>query len=354
MEHLMEHRTTANHTLRLLGVNQQTLVLHVPKAAGSSLFADLRKLVGSAAGRERCRDKQHQHAYCECCFRRMQKPGAFHITMFRSPRAHILSQFMMSANSSWGSKITDRYAKANPLAPRMPAIGADGDWRRPFVAWLRHFARWRAGSGRAELQWTPAKSGGDFDVYNPISLQARQLSCDGHGNAAKHLDYVGNVAHHATSSAPPYYGADLALALASLDALESVGVVELYHESVCLMGFQLRHSLSKGCACDERTSEAKSAHHYSHGVISHDARSFAETDEASALMDALAAVDAHVYREALRRVLTGLKHVEGATGKPLLRCVDWDKLSTHTHYLYGNGSLSEARWKREGRHVRWP
>ena len=50
-------------------------------------------------------------------------------------------------------------------------------------------------------------------------------------------------------------------------------------------------------------------------------------------MDALGAVDAHVYREALRRVIVGLRHVEHATGESLLACVDWEQLDSWTSYL---------------------
>ena len=98
-----------------------------------------------------CNLAPYHHSNCECCFRAMYRSGTFHVTMLRSPRAHILSQYLYSANSTWGQRNSKAFAKMHPSAMKMPAIGANGEWREPYRKWLR-----LRGDGTAMIEWTPA------------------------------------------------------------------------------------------------------------------------------------------------------------------------------------------------------
>ena len=141
-----------------------------------------------------------------------------------------------------------------------------------------------------------------FDTYNPISLQARVLSCNRTQAGYDHQDYIGNAAHHASrSDPPPSYGANRMLALEALGLIQSVGVVELYRESLCLMEFQVRGNLPSGCTCEEprRRREVKNA-----SEVLHDVRQISDNEEEAKLMDVLAKPDTHVYRESLMVCVT--------------------------------------------------
>ena len=52
-------------------------------------------------------------------------------------------------------------------------------------------------------------------------------------------------------------------------------------------------------------------------------------------LDAMTAVDAALFAAALRLLLGRLRTVEAATGKPLLRCLDWAALWRSTRYVPG-------------------
>ena len=57
-------------------------------------------------------------------------------------------------------------------------------------------------------------------------------------------------------------------------------------------------------------------------------------------IDAHTAVDAQLFAAALRLVLGRLRTVEEATGKEVLKCIDWMKLKEATAYIPGLWSSS--------------
>ena len=59
------------------------------------------------------------------------------------------------------------------------------------------------------------------------------------------------------------------------------------------------------------------------------------SDKVIAQIDEHTTVDAQLFAAALRLLLGRLRRVEEMSGKELLRCIDWHRLHTTTHYIAG-------------------
>ena len=147
----------------------------------------------------------------------------------------------------------------------------------------------------------------------------------------------------------------LQAALASLRRLEWVGLTDLMSESLCLLHYQANGSLPAACVCADEDHGAAGATGGDVGGASGGDVSrvgggklgaWTETrsrkrDPASlpapllAKLDEMTAVDAALFAVALRLLLGRLRTVEAATGKPILRCVEWAALWRSTRYVPG-------------------
>ena len=200
--------------------NQSALLVfvHIPKAAGTSALSDLRH-------------RGYRTSYfsqAEPCLRDVycRAKGATHVTLLRSPRDHILSQYHMCRDSEWG-----RLHASSAL----PAT---------FEAWLDHFL---APNSTSQLD--------AFNCYNPWNMQARALTCSvASGSEAcrnsleqtfvQRCEQWGSELHRPSrvdSLEPP-----VPSALSSLDSMvQLAGVVELYSESWCLLELRMRRELQQ-------------------------------------------------------------------------------------------------------------
>merc|ERR1719161_2827293 len=109
--------------------------MHIPKAAGSSFEIDSRKILGNSNS-----DEKHSCAW----------PNANVATLLRSPRSHVLSEYMHCKSSP-----DHRYA-----------------WHQisstPFHDWVQNWLQ--VGEGGSE---ETAK----YCCYNPTNMQKRFITC---------------------------------------------------------------------------------------------------------------------------------------------------------------------------------
>ena len=319
--------------------NQSALLVfvHIPKAAGTSALSDLRH-------------RGYRTSYfsqAEPCLRDVycRAKGATHVTLLRSPRDHILSQYHMCRDSEWG-----RLHASSAL----PAT---------FEAWLDHFL---APNSTSQLD--------AFNCYNPWNMQARALTCSvASGSEAcrnsleqtfvQRCEQWGSELHRPSrvdSLEPP-----VPSALSSLDSMvQLAGVVELYSESWCLLELRMRRELHQRtrklppeCNCARLRSREKSdsapprtakegirsgklnrtaqpLSFVTHDVRHHDWQSELQP-RVLRKMDALSKTDSLVYVHALRNLLAQLRTVEREHNTTILCSERLQLLRERTAYLPG-------------------
>jgi hypothetical protein len=275
--------------------SQKVLVHHIPKTAGASLVLALNQTGDMDDG---------LWPRYEQCLSVLRTPVNFVATMLRSPRSHVISQYTECRDDEWGKALTKGTA-----FPRSGEVTAD------LAKWVKHFnsTSWR-------------RKGFDFGCYSPFNMQARALVCEqsgitplskgGRTDTLKNID-TENVVHHAfhhSDAVPPVHKALLNLEY----QVESVGVMELFEESWCLLQYQLHQKLpSKGCRCGEY--EDLVLPHELHGVAKASKVDVTDVDDQTIQhIDALTTQDAVVYDKAVSLLLQRLRSVELTTGEALL------------------------------------
>ena len=225
------------------------------------------------------------------------------VVLFREPRAHVLSQYFECRDSPWGRTQTD-----NTSFPRQMT---KGDPYAGFKAWVQHFAA--ASDPRLEMrrvhgQMKMAYPQIDFGCYDPRNMQARYATCTCERNCA----------HHLVSPKPTK-----ARAAAGLAALDVVGLIEHFDASVCLVMDAAGIELPDACFCDSNASLAAEVvnkpperYHIAHGVHRH---SPDDLDAATLrTVDALTALDRHVYKAARKIFFRDVSGVEARLGRKML------------------------------------
>ena len=81
----------------------------------------------------------------------LYKSSDFMVSILRSPREHVLSQYLECRYDEWGKRTTN--GTGFPLNGTNVIAG--------FKTWLSHFS---------SPEWRPSR--GDFNCYNPINMQA--------------------------------------------------------------------------------------------------------------------------------------------------------------------------------------
>ena len=119
--------------------------MHIAKTAGSSFERDLRKWAVPTRSGEFCAVRVLNDSV------RLAVPSTLHVTLLRTPRAHVLSQYLMCTHRSPWITAFDR---PDCLTPR------SGNATAGLLAWVSHFA-----SG-----WTPRS--GEFPKWFPEEWHA--------------------------------------------------------------------------------------------------------------------------------------------------------------------------------------
>jgi hypothetical protein len=257
---------------RLRG-NKQVAFLHVPKAGGTSLEHFMTQLLpkDTLLRLPAVWPKNKQHYWpdtvynTEVCKDDLFDPQNFNVVLLREPGNRSVSQFLQC-----------RYIDVHFAFPIMPD-------RDAFPLWLSHFA---------DKTWRPgARNLRDFDCFNPIDAQTRQLarSCL---RSPRHL----------YPAAWPMSSSDLESAEQALTQFDFVGVQELYALSLCILTYKLTGSTASLPAWCGDPSASFEVSRKRHGL-----------PNPSSITDFLSAAD----RENLRKI-TRLDSALYATARRLL------------------------------------
>lgn len=232
---------------------------HIPKTSGYSLYTEFHP-------------PRYNFSKSETCLRlwRVDDPTVINAALFRRPLEHVFSQYKECRFDAWGKRVTARTA-----FPRAGGVMDD------FEAWLGHFARGRPG---------------DFGCYHPYNMQTRCAICT-----------VPSQCHHDLAAWPDERRA-LDAAFASIDALQWVGVQDLFHESVCVLRWRLTGRLPADCDCSKRR-RAPSHPHVRHNVPRIEP---AFTPTALERLRNMTRHDRVVYEYARRRAVRDILRVEAA------------------------------------------
>lgn len=230
--HKDEKNVSGPAPLSLFSPGQELWLLHIPKTGIASLCEELKL-------RNQWRHPDHEHCQgaatnshtLEKCLTDVRHEGAFHVTLLREPRAHVLSQYSECRfDFDWHPTL-----KGIPGCPERPLRDCPQTFSaNDFHEWLQHFVN----------GWT--LEDGMYHCYNPWNHQARTLTCS-HNDPHKVMSMDQRVpnADDATKH---------------LAAIEMVGITELYDESWCVLMYQLHNALPETCSCGsfEKPEDEKS------------------------------------------------------------------------------------------------
>jgi hypothetical protein len=198
----------ANISLRLPG--QAVWAHHISKTGMTSLCLELAHAgVWKGEKKQSCTGSKRGSHTQEVCLERIFRPGGFHLTMLREPRAWAVSAFSMCIGMSRNQFFKELEGKDFAEAA--------------FQRWLENFQQ-------------PTRRT-QFHCYNPSDFQTEALSCTSERNLQL---------HKRNPSTLSFQTAEANLR----ERLQFVGIAELYDESVCLLTYQLNGALSEQCGCN--------------------------------------------------------------------------------------------------------
>mmetsp|Transcript_4540 Transcript_4540/g.10920 ORF Transcript_4540/g.10920 Transcript_4540/m.10920 type:complete len:434 (-) Transcript_4540:50-1351(-) len=210
-------RSRPHHTLppppdnriRELDPNGTFSFVHISKAAGSSWIASLQGLPLEKVCPKRNNGAEFSVEYQT---RTHCNGSDYHMVSLRSPRHHVWSLFTMCKYSDWGRNMTNGTA--------FPRSGtAETDDERDFEAFLDHFLP-LGGEGTVD----------EYKCYHPANYQSRHLDVRG----VKKPHGVRDLPHDEYRFEP-----NLNHSLSVYRDQDFVPVVELFHESSCLLYHRL-------------------------------------------------------------------------------------------------------------------
>jgi len=153
-----------------------------------------------------------------------------------------------------------------------------------------------------------------FHCYNPLDLQSWRFACTHPGETA------GTGARPLANRLR--WPVDAGAATRNMLAAEYVGVVEAYHESICLFHAKIRRSLPDHCDCtDARRWGSFRTAGVDHGVDHHSIGGY--SDSVLRDIDVLTRADNILYLAARARFVRDIRDVEREYGTKIL-CNDKD------------------------------
>ena len=264
-------------------------ICHIPKTAGYSLRAEISKRFNLSTG--------HMEEYLSEFITRWPESPIF--TMLRHPRAHVYSQYLECRYDDWGRETT-----ANTSFPR------NGSNEAGFNLWLDHFI-----SPNASIYGESSA----FRCYNPWNMQSRYLvrrrppfmSGD---KKYSFLNYLpAHFAYSAEDKEPP-----AKKAVEELLGVTWFGITELFHESMCLLEYQVTDTLPVSCSCGSKTDTAaqEAEAHETHHVPAHSVTALSVSSRKK--IDFLTMADSSLYSHALAIFIHRIELVEAASGTNIL------------------------------------
>ena len=249
----------------------------------------------------------------EDCFRyflRLRSPPCdFHATYLRSPREHVLSQYLECRYGPWGKRQTK--------ATRFPRGRLD--FYADFAEWVQIFAHWGSNGTMGRHN--------DFNCYNPIDMMTRQLSCNG-SSYIKGKKEKESPHHIYTEGAT-----SLDAALHAVGRMDFVGITELYEPSWCVLIAKLSGTppprcLSRDCS-DGATNATKNdtfrkLKHITHGMPPHSISNVRSSTLRE--IDEFTRLDSLLYIAGVKRFLADARAVEESINATILCPAELDRL----------------------------
>eukprot|EP00435_Cladocopium_sp_Y103_P041046 s1421_g11.t1 len=255
--------------------------LHTPKVAGCSVVKDLSDMVG-----------REQVFTDEVCFSYSLKGNYENtVVMVREPRDHVYSMYQfchLASDPGYRLLVGERQGLKGQEKYNLA---------ESFDAWIN--------------EWHENPRWGDYDIYDddefcycPYNMQSSRLAC----NSKTTAKYC-------------HKNADFAIAMKNLESASIIGVVEAYHESVCLFSARLTGSLPEHCDCESASWNAYLETHVSHREDAADEAYGSIKDVPKDVIhkvDDMTKEDRILYQAAVRRFTTDIKEVELRFGKRIL------------------------------------
>tara|TARA_B110001452_G_scaffold265562_1_gene270459 strand:+ start:1155 stop:2159 length:1005 start_codon:yes stop_codon:yes gene_type:complete len=266
---------------------------HISKAGGSSVNLIMASEKQTIYAPEECARKLFDHSWCQLARPRSE---AVYLVMLRSPRAHVLSQYMECAYSKWGMGVVSKSPEYRAFPRHSKGQPSGAQLASHFDQWVRHFSP----------AWTPEQ--GNFDCYTPWDFETRYLSCGMPGAPDPMADHHGKLRNRSRGNVmDSRQPRDESIALKMLNTFAEhgvVGVTELFDESLCLVRYKMSGALPPSCACDAPPSTAPHGVHDNRGVPAH---SLADVwNSTLTLVDEITSIDAQVYVTGLAILLSEL------------------------------------------------
>ena len=236
--HSSKEYSIQDYGLRKKGVkkHQEIIFVHIPKTAGMSFrFTINNHGKFGAEHTEKC--------YVELYEKYIKKNDGepFSVAFFRSPRAHVLSQFLECKYDNWGKRVTK--------GTEFPRHASD---RKDFEVWVNYFYdSWNKKNENAtrEIELD------SFHCYHPYNLQSRAMSDD-------------CIAQHYLSPTQSTKGMGI-IAIENMMSLTCVGITELYAASLCLFWVKAGHTETMDLFCNPALESYYSESHVTHHVPEH-------------------------------------------------------------------------------------
>ena len=304
-------------------------LVHIAKCAGTELGRQLGEVVTTA-----------KFITGESCIAAFAGDG-LRVTMLRSPRSHVLSQFdhmrHVNKHPQWANMISPRF----PHTPLERTLG--------FSTWLLHHARrdkqlpdaacsrawerdWSSSPPRWDRSPFECVEPADFNGYNPNNMQSRHMLCTHRTPMA---------GHHVFSDTG--YTPNATAAVQAMYSLHWVGLVELYPESLCLFKARWTGSVPAECRCSDHESLDAGSRHKRHSSL-HGSNDPLLTDpDIVKMIDSVTAVDRQLYRAAVDRVLASIRLTEKASGVQILCKERLAAFHNATRYVHSNQKPRDMR-----------
>eukprot|EP00438_Fugacium_kawagutii_P012905 Skav224009 [mRNA] locus=scaffold2932:62407:68355:+ [translate_table: standard] len=220
----------------------------------------------------------------EVCLSASQRAHfAVTLTLLRRPSEHLLSWFYECTE--------DPALYLAGKGPGQPGFSMP----RTFATWVHNwFVNWPTESYDV---WDWEKP---YNCTSPIDPQSRQLTC------VQLEHYVPRI--NATN------------AIAAMQSITHVGLLEAYQESLCLFAVGLRRFLPDFCNCEDAAAwNAFQATEEKHGTHGNSHESFdSQPEEVRREVELLTSVDQLVYRAAVQRFIASMDELEASFGVRVL------------------------------------
>jgi hypothetical protein len=317
--HIKSHELKADAYAFHLDIGKPIYLIHIAKCAGGSAFKSMNAIVGRAGG---------SFGSKEVCFPAAMLRNAAntqYVTLLRSPRTHVVSQFFMLKNKGgWCSLNSEESGlpAGTRCCSNFPQVGDE----ESLSLWLKWYnaSDWEPSMYPLSSTAEKSKHLGNYmgSCYTPWNMQSRALTCE-HEQAHRACSNKGSVP-------------TLKQALGNLNEHSFVGLVELYSESMCLFEYRLTRNLPGECTCAHTdilwtgvAELSEKGKHESGGAT------YEHESVHGPTIDKLTQVDIQLYRAGVLRFVSEMRKVEVETGMRVICPSRFSILRQEVAYIDG-------------------